>query len=320
MSSISDALRHSDAKRPPNPFTPWLGERPILAWSLALGLALAAAAAGFWYWNFRAPASGSAPRPPVGGAPPQASTPPEQTRPAWRDPATPAPRVGVSFPPWVGDFPDLPTVEEPPPATEPLLSEPIPADENPSGSEPVVSGESTAGSPTSPADNFMAGFYAQEGGLIDQAIELYRRAIAQDPRMVEPYLNLGNIYFENQYDPDQAEEMYKRVLELSPDNKLAHNNLGVLFLGKGLLSQAQVEITTAIEQDRDYVDAIYNMACLAARQGRKSLALSYLLRAARLDPRVGAWAAGDEDLSSLQDNEVFRDFLKRGVPSDAEGN
>ena len=45
-----------------------------------------------------------------------------------------------------------------------------------------------------------------------------------------------------------------------------------------------------MERDPGYVDALYNMACVAARQGRPSLAMSYLLKAARKQPEAAAWA------------------------------
>ena len=234
--------------------------------------------------------------------------------PGWMDPVVPDPRVEISLEAWTYEFrfPSVQTKKESPPIVIPPLEETETARPAADAPPPSAGGDSL--------DNFMAGFYAQEDGLYEQAVHLYRLAIKQDPKMVEAYLNLGNLFFENQRNPEQAEEMYKQVLKLSPDNKLAHNNLGVLFLRKGLLSQALVEFSTAIEQDRDYVDAIYNMACLAARQGRKTLAVSYLLRAGRLDPRVSAWAADDRDLASLHDNPTFEDFIKKGVSSGAEGN
>jgi len=127
--------------------------------------------------------------------------------------------------------------------------------------------------------------------------------------MVEAYLNLGNIFYRRRGFREKATEMYKQVLMIDPNHKMAHNNLGVLFMQQGLLNQARNELSTALNQDPDYVDALYNMACLAAREKRPAQALGYLTRAADIQPQAIHWAAEDQDLQSLKRLTEFRKLM-----------
>jgi cytochrome c-type biogenesis protein CcmH/NrfG len=156
---------------------------------------------------------------------------------------------------------------------------------------------------------FQSARAAQEDGRNEEAVSGYRRAILSDPGLTEAYLNLGNLLFYHVGDADGAEAMYSQVLRLDPENKLAHNNLGVIRLGKGLLAEAEASLSTALKLDPRYVDAIYNLACLTARQGRADLAISYLQKVGRLNPEAMGWAAKDHDFDGLRDNPEFVNFV-----------
>ena len=104
--------------------------------------------------------------------------------------------------------------------------------------------------------------------------------------------------------------MYDRVLKLDPNNKSAHNNLGVLYMKRGQFS-AQTEFAAAISLNPDFVDALYNQACLAARQGDKKKAVNLLLNAAAFEPDVALWASSDKDLESLRDLPEFKSLVQR---------
>lgn len=164
--------------------------------------------------------------------------------------------------------------------------------------------------PATAKEHFLAARAAQNRGRDSEAIFHYRQALLLDPRQAEAYLNLGNIFLFRQRAGEKALEMYKQVLKLDPDNKMAHNNLGVLLMQRGLLSQADTEFTAAVQQDPDYVDALYNKACLAARQNRPEEAFGFLERAAAIQPEAAVWAAEDEDLKNLHGKPEFKALVQ----------
>ena len=151
----------------------------------------------------------------------------------------------------------------------------------------------------------------RQGTRQENLVSEYRRAIKLDPSNALAYLKLGNIFFFEMNDLGQAQEMYSKVLEIDPDNKLGHNNLGVVFLKQNSFDLAETEFTAALEIDPAYADAQYNRACLSAKRGQKIEAMARLLRAAQLDPAVHRWAANDEDLRSLKDMPEFKRFIRQ---------
>lgn len=55
-------------------------------------------------------------------------------------------------------------------------------------------------------------------GEIDEAEGLYRKALEEDPHLVDGWNQLGMLLQEERGDPDGAEAMYERASELDPDN------------------------------------------------------------------------------------------------------
>jgi len=62
-------------------------------------------------------------------------------------------------------------------------------------------------------------------GGVDLAIEDFSKAIEKDPKLVEAYLGLAEAYTKKG-EKEKADENYKKVLELDPENKRAKEGLG----------------------------------------------------------------------------------------------
>ena len=298
MSSINDALRRA-AQSGDGPIPrPYHGTarsfapraRAIL-WPAALILAVAAV--GVWWLLNHSP-----------------DHPAGKVRPSRHVSTPPAPAVETVKKPKAGKpAPQKKTTaqSEPPPISE---QKPVSVQGAAWPDAATVTPETRTVETRSPADLFQAGLAAQEQGWIEKAARLYQEAVRLDPNMTAAYLNLGLIYFHHQQDPDRAGEMFQHALRLDSGNKLAHNNMGVIHLRRGELGPAEARFASAMEIDPTYVDALYNMACVAARQGRSSLALSYLLKAGRQRPEVTAWAREDEDLRTLRNLPEFKRFIR----------
>jgi tetratricopeptide (TPR) repeat protein len=79
---------------------------------------------------------------------------------------------------------------------------------------------------------------------VDQAIAGYRSALLSNPRDIRIYVALGSL-LETRNQWEEAEDLYKKALQIQPDYALAANNLAYLMLEHGgnvnvALSLAQI--------------------------------------------------------------------------------
>lgn len=90
------------------------------------------------------------------------------------------------------------------------------------------------------------------------AEDYYNNAIKQNPKSIEAHYNLAMFYQEDSLYDDAIEE-YNKVLEIDPEYKLAHHNLGYINLVYLLeYKQAMIHFTKAIACDANYAEAYYN--------------------------------------------------------------
>ena len=102
---------------------------------------------------------------------------------------------------------------------------------------------------------------------------LWQDALAKGPLMVRPHLRLGVVH-RQRGELEQAEQCYRRALELDPRNAPAHNNLGNLYQQQGRAVEAEREYRLALDLLPRYPEALINLAALCASQGRFEEALT----------------------------------------------
>jgi tetratricopeptide (TPR) repeat protein len=95
---------------------------------------------------------------------------------------------------------------------------------------------------------------AFKNGDDDEAMATIRRILASEPMSAESYLILGKIHL-RRADRDQATSAFKTAIFW--DNRLidAHINLGKIFLERGDCQQARTYATSALEIDKDNIEA-----------------------------------------------------------------
>ena len=87
-----------------------------------------------------------------------------------------------------------------------------------------------------------------------------------------------------------AAQAYARVLEINPDDAVAHSNLGAVLIRLGALAEAGLHLSRAVELAPDLADAYSNQACLLVRLGRFSEAGQSARRCLELKPsHVEGW-------------------------------
>ena len=77
-------------------------------------------------------------------------------------------------------------------------------------------------------------------GRLTEAIADYNAAIASDPTFVDAMHGLARAYQDNQ-EFDRAIEVAYRIVDLDPDDVLAHTSLSILYQRKGMVPEAEAE-------------------------------------------------------------------------------
>ncbi|HEX8893119.1 MAG TPA: tetratricopeptide repeat protein [Terriglobales bacterium] len=77
-------------------------------------------------------------------------------------------------------------------------------------------------------------------GRLPEAIADYNAAIASDPTFVDAMHGLARAYQDNQ-EFDRAIAVANRIVDLDPDDVLAHTSLSILYQRKGMVAEAEAE-------------------------------------------------------------------------------
>jgi tetratricopeptide (TPR) repeat protein len=137
----------------------------------------------------------------------------------------------------------------------------------------------------------------EDPDTMDQAEQLYRRALKYDPWLAIVYTNLGNIRF-RRGDEVQAEQLYRSALEIEKTQPEAQYNLGYMMMHRGQSDEAVTFFRGAIESDPRFADAYFNLAMALEQAGKREPARSAWQRYLEIEP-TGTWA------------EIARQHLRR---------
>jgi tetratricopeptide (TPR) repeat protein len=117
----------------------------------------------------------------------------------------------------------------------------------------------------------------------DNAINLFKQIVANDPKDFVAWTELGTLYFRSEKSTE-AEAAYTKALELKPDFIVALINFGRFYLVENKPDKAIVALTKAIEADPNSANAqhLLGEAYLQTKKGSKAVVHFY--EALRLAP------------------------------------
>ena len=115
---------------------------------------------------------------------------------------------------------------------------------------------------------------------------------------------------QNEGQLEQAEALYKKVLEIDPHHLASLNNLGVIFMQQNRYREAIASFTEALDKQGSYVDAHYNLACLYARKNDTKNSMHFLKKAIGFNPEAVQWAIRDNDLKTLANLTEFKKLVQ----------
>ncbi|MEM7582395.1 MAG: tetratricopeptide repeat protein [Acidobacteriota bacterium] len=107
--------------------------------------------------------------------------------------------------------------------------------------------------------------------------------MAERPYDAEVYNDLGNLLILD-HRLEEAEDAYRKAIELEPANTLARFNLGVLLAQEGRTREAQEELKALLEYDDRHGKAYYQLGVLYEDRGQRGRAIEHYARAFAYDP------------------------------------
>jgi len=124
----------------------------------------------------------------------------------------------------------------------------------------------------------------EEKGEVEEAIDMYGKAISVNPDHQRPYNNLG-VALLNRGKIDEASRVLKKALEKAPEQPETHYNLGLTHSARDDFQKAEEHYLKAHEhfsRDSD-PDVHNNLGITLARQGKLQEAVEHFREAVRIN-------------------------------------
>ena len=104
----------------------------------------------------------------------------------------------------------------------------------------------------------------------------------------------------------EAEQFYKRALEVDPEYGLAHFNVGNLYDEIGKVSEARRHYERALELNPHYADAHFNLALLCERHGDALRAVRHWKAYLKIDSTTEWAEIARRQLTQLREAAIVR--------------
>jgi tetratricopeptide (TPR) repeat protein len=138
--------------------------------------------------------------------------------------------------------------------------------------------EDVAGVKANQANEFM------RNGEVQRAVDLYREAIADDPKNARTYYNLA-LALDRLGDVPAEREALEKAAALNASLSAVHNQLGFLSLQSGRDTEAEEQFKLAISLDPQYSEAQNNLGVLYGRLGKTKEAEQLFREATENNPQ-----------------------------------
>jgi tetratricopeptide (TPR) repeat protein/peroxiredoxin len=162
-------------------------------------------------------------------------------------------------------------------------------------------------------NDFTYGVAMYQHGFLDQAEESFRQVIAVKPDNADGYYNLGTLSLKRNR-IDQARTYLKRMIELRPGYPEAWNNLGMIAAQQGQLDEALHDFQQAVSLRSSFAIAWMNLGNVCRRQKDFAQAEEYLRKAVALQPDDAEISYSLGMLSTQQNNLAqAADYLQKAI-------
>ena len=172
--------------------------------------------------------------------------------------------------------------------------------------------------PAPETDDFAAAVYYQRTGDFENALLKYRAVLEKNERNAQARNNIGLLYLDKGL-LDDAERELQRAVFIDPRYVTARTNLGVTYMRRNRMDEAAAEFRQVLQVDARNVDAIVNLALVETANGASERAKELLLRALTVAPRNASAhynlaVVFDQSGESARAAEHYRSFLEHAGP------
>lgn len=151
----------------------------------------------------------------------------------------------------------------------------------------------------------------REGEALDDANAAVKRGLANHHLLLHRGILLARAG-----DAANAARDLETVLLYEPQNQKALDYLATAYYHMGQIERSQTVTEQLLVLAPEHDRAIYNLACMAARQNRTEAALAHLGRAITFDGQWRETARADDDFLTLQGNHAFQALVAHGSTHD----
>jgi tetratricopeptide (TPR) repeat protein len=137
--------------------------------------------------------------------------------------------------------------------------------------------------PKSVKSHYNLGYYYLKANVLSQAEEEFRKAIEIDKNYAPAYNNLGLIYKELGNN-DKALQYYLKTLEIDKNYIHTQFNLGNLYQDIGEYEKAILYYKNALKLDKNYFGANVNLGNVYLKLGDYDKAVEYYKKALEIEP------------------------------------
>jgi len=158
--------------------------------------------------------------------------------------------------------------------------------------------------------------------VVPKAKQAEHRALELDPGQGEAYAALAHVAFFYDRDLPAAESGFRRAIELSPNDAIAHHWYGILLIGEKRFDEAEHEVNSALETDPLSLVTAAGLANVYFYSGRYDQTIVQARKIIEMNPNF----AMAQDLIGMADEQKgkydhaeagFRKYLDLGGGSDA---
>lgn len=156
------------------------------------------------------------------------------------------------------------------------------------------------------SDYFAQGNSLYQQGRYQEAEEAYRRAIELEPNNADYYSNLGVTYYTLQR-MDEAIAAFRTALQHAPSDAALHYLLGAALLQVNRLDEAEQSFVRANQLDPKLGEPYYGLGVLYRLRGQRDQAIAAFERFLEIGPSPNgdpnAIAAAQEELKALREGQ-----------------
>ena len=158
------------------------------------------------------------------------------------------------------------------------------------------------------------GVRALNAGEIETALGLLKRALRKNPKNANAANLMGQIYFHDLRDHEEAMKAFRVVLESNPDHLDTHYQIGWLRFEQEKLEEAEVHLRKCLSMDPEHGNCSYFLGCIEHQKANRKRANDLYRAAIRMEPRkVRSFLALADLYQEAGATEEARAVLEEGI-------